>query len=463
MDPITLALLVAGIAPWPARSGSESRNGFLNNASRVGGPCFAAAWRPASTASWPASSLPKTSASPLTNGQPVMIQGWKKPSANAAGSSSATTADRRNELVHVLGDVPHRPDLTATLRSRIITAVTSLRTDAPLEPFEMTVRVEGPSSDSSRASGPARADARPRQEISPRPEHQPRYIPMTPVYTLDQLTVPEATHERLLDCLAYFTVAPIVFDTWGLRAIEPNPSMAVNFRGPPGTGKTMAAHALAAHLGRPILLTRLSDLESKYHGDGPKNLVSLFADATAAQAVLFVDEAESLLSRRFSSPEQAAESAINSMRTELLMALDAFEGLVIFASNLPHSYDAAIESRLFHVDFELPTQAARREIWRRHLPPTLPTTQDVSPERLSEIEGLSGRDIKLAVISAAISAARRDRPVDLDMLTAALPPRRSEQPAGATDADPDIKDEVTARLRARLASQKTESRHQETH
>jgi ATP-dependent 26S proteasome regulatory subunit len=129
-----------------------------------------------------------------------------------------------------------------------------------------------------------------------------------------------------LDCIEFVKVSPVVFDTWGLRSIEPHPSIAVNFRGPPGTGKTMAAHAAASYLGQKILLSRLSDLESKYYGQGPKNLAGLFESARRENAIIFIDEAESLLSRRFAQPEQAAESAINSMRTELLMALDSFDG-----------------------------------------------------------------------------------------------------------------------------------------
>ena len=66
----------------------------------------------------------------------------------------------------------------------------------------------------------------------------------------------------------------------------------MNFRGPPGTGKTLAAHAIAHRLGLRIMSARLSDLESKYHGDGPKNLANLFAAATRERALLFIDEAE---------------------------------------------------------------------------------------------------------------------------------------------------------------------------
>jgi hypothetical protein len=239
------------------------------------------------------------------------------------------------------------------------------------------------------------------------PDAGPTFTAAAPKYDFGQLMLPRESMERLLDCVAFYEVMPLVFGTWNLRSIEPNPSMAVNFRGPPGTGKTLAAHAIAHRLGLRILSARLSDLESKFHGDGPKNLAALFATAEKEHALLFIDEAESLLSRRFAQPEQAAESAINSMRTELLQALDAFDGLVIFASNLPHSYDAAIESRLFHVDFGLPDRDTRLRIWQAHLPAQLPVAPDVCLEELAAVENVSGRDIKMAVIMAAISTARR--------------------------------------------------------
>jgi SpoVK/Ycf46/Vps4 family AAA+-type ATPase len=232
------------------------------------------------------------------------------------------------------------------------------------------------------------------------------FTAVEPLYSLDQVVLPETTRDQLLDVAFFARSKELVFDTWNLRSIEPRPSVAVNFRGPPGTGKTMAAHGLARHLGRKILLCRLSDLESKFHGDGPKNLVDLFAAVRESGSVLFLDEAESLLSKRFAQPEQAAESAINSMRTELLMALDDFEGLTIFASNLPHSYDPAIESRLWHVDFDLPDEEARRRIWRSHLPDELPVV-GLSVERLAAVSGVNGRDIKAAVVAAALTAARR--------------------------------------------------------
>ena len=80
-----------------------------------------------------------------------------------------------------------------------------------------------------------------------------------------------------------------------------------------------------------------ADIESKYHGDGPKNLKSIFYAAERDKAVLFIDEADSLLSKRLTSINTGSEQAINSMRSELLICLEKFEGIVIFATNIVES------------------------------------------------------------------------------------------------------------------------------
>ncbi|MBV9447313.1 MAG: ATP-binding protein [Streptosporangiaceae bacterium] len=278
--------------------------------------------------------------------------------------------------------------------------------------------------------------------------------PIRPLWRFDQLVLANDTKELLLDCVAFTQVAPIVFDQWNLRSIEPNPSIAINFRGPPGTGKTMAAHAIADRLNRSIIMSRLSDLESKYHGEGPKNIVNLFRSASVQNAVLFIDEAESLLSRRFSQPDQAAESAINSMRTELLMALDSFDGLVIFATNLQGSYDTAISSRLTHVDFPLPNREARIEIWEKHLPSELPLDKDVDLSTLAAVDGVTGRDIKETVLRAAVAAARRGLPsLSGDLLMGYLRQRLASSHADSRTEITSVDLAATkAEIRARVAA-----------
>jgi AAA+ superfamily predicted ATPase len=346
-----------------------------------------------------------------------------------------SSSDGRRQLT-IEGIIPGASAGDAeALRSKILSLVQRIigpheRSGRPLDPFSLLVRytdLDAVGIDPSWQPGDRGQlgnGALPKSP--PSPDDVPEFVAMEPSYRLDQVVLPEATREALLDCVSFVEVAPMVFDDWGLRAIEPHPSIAVNFRGPPGTGKTIAAHAAASHLGKKIMLSRVSDLESKYYGQGPKNLVGLFESAKAQDAVIFIDEAESLLSRRYAQPEQAAESAINSMRTELLMALDSFDGLVIFASNLPDSYDVAIESRLLHVDFALPDRASRLAIWRLHLPPKLPLEPGcVSVERLAEADGVTGRDIKLAVIRAAVGVARRsDQWITEEMLTSTLESQR---------------------------------------
>jgi SpoVK/Ycf46/Vps4 family AAA+-type ATPase len=327
--------------------------------------------------------------------------------ALTAGKESSVYGSNLSQISFE-GSMPGVPARDADrVRAKIAKLLSDVAWRNGAAPFQLIARygAQKPSGEISQAPqdltvGTARDDKEQRME----------FVPIEPNYQLEQLVVPVSTRERLLDCIEFVKVSPVVFGTWGLRSIEPHPSIAVNFRGPPGTGKTMAAHAAASYLGKKILLSRLSDLESKYYGQGPKNLAALFESAQRENAIIFIDEAESLLSRRFAQPEQAAESSINSMRTELLMALDSFDGLVIFASNLPNSYDEAIDSRLLHVDFELPDFEARRAIWQLHLPSSLPVDPSLSIDNLSAVDGVSGRDIKLAVISAAVSAARHNAP-----------------------------------------------------
>jgi ATP-dependent 26S proteasome regulatory subunit len=240
-------------------------------------------------------------------------------------------------------------------------------------------------------------------------ERSSYYVATDPLYTFDTLVLPAETLERLMLAVETVQLRSLVFGTWNLRSIQPHPSAAINLHGNPGTGKTLAAHAIAHKLNQKIICSKHSQLESKYHGEGPKNLDALFKAAEAQNAVLFLDEADSLMSRRFESVSQGAEQAVNSMRSELLMCLDKFEGIVIFATNFVQSYDDAFDSRVRHVEIPDPDFAARSEIWRRHLPVELPIGSDVSVEGLAGIEAVSGREIRQAVIDAAVKVAREQR------------------------------------------------------
>ncbi len=286
----------------------------------------------------------------------------------------------------------------ALLRTRLLRAVSEARNETGDTEIGILI---------SSASTPPVASAPGRTDEPDVEERAARYRVMTPLWRLEQLVVPAELHEELATAIDLIHLEPLVFDTWGLRDIEPFPRSALNFHGPPGTGKTLAAHAIANRLGKPLLAASYADIESKFHGDGPKNVEALFHAAKRDESVLFLDEADSLLSKRLTNVTQGSEQAINSMRSQILICLERHQGVVIFATNLVNNYDEAFETRVRHLYFPLPDHAAREAIWQRHLPERLPLTDDVSAHALAAAtEGFCGRDIKNTVVDAALQVAR---------------------------------------------------------
>lgn len=240
-------------------------------------------------------------------------------------------------------------------------------------------------------------------------ERASRYKAQKPLFTFEQLIVPKEVEEDLLLAVDLIHLEAKVFDDWGLRKIEPFPRTALNFYGLPGTGKTLSAHAIASKINRPILVASYAQIESMYHGEGPKNVEAIFLAAERENALLFIDEADSLLSKRLTNVTQGSEQAINSMRSQLLICLEKFRGVVIFSTNLVENYDKAFETRVRHVRFPMPDEKCRQEIWKRHLPEQMPLEKDVTLERLAEVDDVCGRDIKNAVIDAAMRVARQGK------------------------------------------------------
>ncbi len=248
------------------------------------------------------------------------------------------------------------------------------------------------------------------------------YTPVEPNYTFDRVILEDNTINKIIEAINMIQYEKKVFDEWGLRAIQPNPSSALSFFGPSGTGKTMAAEAVASYLGKKILKVGYADIESKYHGEGPKMVKAIFLAAQNNDCVLFIDEADSLLSKRLTNVTQGSEQAINSMRSQLLICLEEFKGVVIFATNLVSNYDKAFLTRLISIEFKRPTEELRKKIWTVHLYPTngnglsIPLTSDIDVGRLAKEYDFCGREIRKAVISACVKSAMNGKNV-VDMHT----------------------------------------------
>ena len=228
---------------------------------------------------------------------------------------------------------------------------------------------------------------------------------VTPAFTLDDLVLPKETHAKLGEIVAHVSLQHVVLDGWGFRRRLPRgQGVAALFGGPPGTGKTMAAEAIAHTLRQDLYRVDLSAVVSKYIGETEKNLAAAFDEAERGSAVLFFDEADSLFGKR-TEVRDAHDRYANLEVNYLLQRVESFTGLAILATNKQSAVDEAFLRRLrFVVRFELPTTELRQELWRRSFPPEA-TLAELDWPALAAAE-LAGGSIQSAALSAAYLAAR---------------------------------------------------------
>jgi len=143
-----------------------------------------------------------------------------------------------------------------------------------------------------------------------------------------------------------------------LRVAAAQRTGTVLLAGPSGTGKTLAAEALAGALRRDLMRVDLSRVVSRYIGETEKNLSRVFAEAEASNAVLFFDEADALFGKR-SEVKDSHDRYANIEISYLLQKLERHRGLVLLASNARHNIDPAFLRRLrYVVDLPWPPKRA---------------------------------------------------------------------------------------------------------
>lgn len=245
-------------------------------------------------------------------------------------------------------------------------------------------------------------------------EQESVFIPEDPKYDFDDMILPEAVKDRLLDAADYAKNSVIVYETWGLgKTHKQSRGLGINLYGAPGTGKTMAAHAIAKYLGRKILVVNYADIESKYVGETPKNIRKAFEAAKASDSIIFFDEADAILSKRVTNMTNATDVSVNQTRSVMLVLMNDYRDFIIFATNFIRNFDAAFMRRIAkHVEFTLPDLECRKKLWRRYIPYEMPNDLDID-EIAEKYEEVSGSDISTAVLNAAFKAARLQEPVVL--------------------------------------------------
>jgi SpoVK/Ycf46/Vps4 family AAA+-type ATPase len=234
-----------------------------------------------------------------------------------------------------------------------------------------------------------------------------------PRRSFDDVVLPATTLRALNNALALVRKHDLIFRQWGLAERHTTGlGLAFHFAGPPGTGKTVCAEALAYTLEKKLLVVRYAELESRWVGQTAKHVAAVFRAAERQDAVLFFDEADAIAGRRFTSFAAGYEREANAVVNVLLHELESFPGVVIFATNLAANMDPAFERRIrTHILFEMPNLEERERIWRVQLHARkTPLADDVDFRALAEAYPRSGGDIKNAVLKAAQIATMEPGP-----------------------------------------------------
>ena len=286
----------------------------------------------------------------------------------------------------------------------------------------------------------------------------PTFLPQSPRYSFEQIILPEETKNRILSDLNSIKCQDLIYNQWGFSEVESKPKSILNFFGPPGTGKTMCAHAIAKMLGKPLLALNYSEIESKYVGDAAKNLKKAFDTATDLGAVMFFDEADSFLGKRIENVSHGSDQALNSLRSQMLILLEEFEGVVLFATNLVTNFDKAFESRILdHIKLELPNRETRAAIIDKMLPSKMPLEHRFTQEELLEasdlIDGFAGREIKNAILTMLLDKASLglENPIfTLDDLKSALTKKKEQIDKLKAEEKERRKEKIAKRLQDKL-------------
>lgn len=230
-----------------------------------------------------------------------------------------------------------------------------------------------------------------------------------PKVLLDDLKVSPDIRKSLDYVIASVNGTGIIFEDWNLKEkYAYGRAVTVLLCGPPGTGKTMSAHAIANALDIPLYQINLSCIVDKYIGETEKHLEQAFLYAEKTNMVLFFDEADSLFGRR-SEVSDAKDKYANTEVSYLLQRIEQYEGIVLMATNLMNNIDPAFLRRMKYViRFQPPDEAQRLAIWKSCLVPELPANQLDLPYLARQFD-FSGGTIKNILLNAcAISVCENE-------------------------------------------------------
>ncbi|WP_033920526.1 CDC48 family AAA ATPase [Sphingomonas sp. 37zxx] len=227
--------------------------------------------------------------------------------------------------------------------------------------------------------------------------------------TYDDIGGMTATIDQLREMVELPLRYPELFQRLGV-----DPPKGVLLHGPPGTGKTRLARAVANESDAEFFLINGPEIMGSAYGESEKRLREVFEEATrAAPSIVFIDEVDSIAPRR----DRVQGEAEKRLVAQLLTLMDGLESranlVVIAATNRPEAIDEALR-RPGRFDREIivgvPDERGRREILGIHTR-GMPLAEDVDLDELSRTTyGFVGADLAALTREAAIDAVRRIMP-----------------------------------------------------
>jgi AAA+ superfamily predicted ATPase len=237
-----------------------------------------------------------------------------------------------------------------------------------------------------------------------------------PKAKLDDLALPDAEKELLRTISIHVKQRSKVYEEWAFETISGGGGLGITalFSGESGTGKTMAAEALANDLQLNLFRIDLSMIVNKYIGETEKNLRKVFDAAEEGGAILFFDEADALFGKR-SEIKDSHDRYANIEVGYLLQRMEDYRGLAILATNMKNSLDSAFLRRIrFIIDFPFPDEKSRAKIWQRIFPKSAPTN-GLNMNLLTQLN-ITGGHIRNIALNALFLAADQGSSVNMTHL-----------------------------------------------
>ncbi|XP_023542561.1 uncharacterized protein LOC111802436 isoform X3 [Cucurbita pepo subsp. pepo] len=212
--------------------------------------------------------------------------------------------------------------------------------------------------------------------------------------------------ENVKDTLKELVMLPLQRPELFCKGQLTKPCKGILLFGPPGTGKTMLAKAVATEAGANFINISMSSITSKWFGEGEKYVKAVFSLASKiAPSVVFVDEVDSMLGRRENPGEH---EAMRKMKNEFMVNWDGLRTkdkervLVLAATNRPFDLDEAVIRRLpRRLMVNLPDAPNRAKILKVILAKE-DLSQDFDFDSVASMtDGYSGSDLKNLCVAAA--------------------------------------------------------------